>query len=484
MAPAALLLQAFGLQLAQGMSHYGSIPAVVRREEPIEPRLVAHFIGKFCFDYQVDHERVGSIQLNAWSDPRSKWHEHDSEEGLTLMMWSDEGARWPAIRKSWPDTCEALHETAARVDRVRIVNHTEDLWKYKFDISINVKQAIRPRWWYFALVACNVTELPEVKYHVHAVNYLRGWEQEFGMDEEGSVALDLITWLLFGFLFVWTLGFAMKRFGHGALRERPLLRGMLAAVALSSFGGVMMLADSLTFAFDGVGNREAAVVGAFCECIAKVQIALLQLFLVRGRGFLQSPSEYTRRCVVQISVALYVAIALGSEVYEQYFGHLDWSVTVYFYSSRPGMVLVTLNVALFVDVMRSTVQLFRRGDLSPELRGFYMRAAGVAALYFLALPLVVLVATVIEPWARTKVVERVEVLSRFLVSCALVYCLWPSRLDHLVNARLDLSMDGAEPKETLMSLSQTASIDVQLAPRGALMRGDEETGAGAAAEES
>merc|ERR1719330_815191 len=294
------------------------------------------------------------------------------------------------------------------------------------------------------------------------------------MDEEGSVALHIATLVGFGGLFFWTLFFAMKRFGHGALRERPLLRGLLAAIALSSFGGSMLLTDSLTYAFDGVGNREAAVIGTFCECISKVQIAVLQLFIARGRGFLQSPSEYSRRRVVQVAVTIYVLAAVGSEVYEQYFRHLDWSTTVYFYASWPGLLLVALNTLLFFDVMRSTLQVFKSGDLSPDLRRFYLRTAVVASLYFLALPAVVLIAKFVAPWCRSKVVDRVEVSTRFVACCMLVYCLWPSRLDLLVNARLDLSVDGAEPKESLMALSSAGRIDVQLAPQGALMQGDEE----------
>merc|ERR1719414_844010 len=99
--------------------------------------------------------------------------------------------------------------------------------------------------------------MPELEYHVHAVNSQRGWESEFGMDEEGSVQLDMAVWLGFGALFWWVLGFAIKRFGHGALRTRPLLQVLLASIGLSSLGGALMLADSLTFAFDGVGSREA-----------------------------------------------------------------------------------------------------------------------------------------------------------------------------------------------------------------------------------
>merc|ERR1719296_185842 len=282
------------------------------------------------------------------------------------------------------------------------------------------------------------------------------------MDEDGSIALDLFTWLGFLCMFVVVLGFAIKRFGHGALRMRPLLQSLLVAVALSSVGGLFMLIDSLTFARDGVGMREAAVIGATCECLAKVQLGLLQLFVSRGRDFLQSPREFTRRTVVQISVLIFILVAVVSEIYEQYYAHLDWSTTVYFYSSKPGAVVLLLNILLFIDVVRSTRQLFQKGDLTPQLRQFYLRTAICAGLYFLALPVLVGVAFNLNAWLRRKWVERIEILSRFVVCGLLAYCLWPSRLDHIIDARLSAGAGEGKPSN-LASLNEE-EMGVSLQP--------------------
>jgi len=241
-----------------------------------------------------------------------------------------------------------------------------------------------------------------------------------------------------------------------------------------------MLADSLTLARDGVGYRWAAVLGASCECLAKVQLALLQLFVARGRCFLRSPDEFTRRLVVQVLILVYVCIAVGSEIYEQYFARLDWSTMVYFYSSKPGAVTLFLNVALFLDVVRSTRQLLSKSDLLPQLRKFYLRTAICAGLYFLALPAVVLLATLVAPWVRRKVVERVEILSRLVVCCLLTYCFWPSRLDSLIDADLDQAAEAAEKRQKLEPLTEAGA---SLQPTGS-MQEDEESPAVRAEEES
>merc|ERR1740121_2234800 len=380
-----------------------------------------------------------------------------------MMMFSDQQHKWQRVRYNWPTTCDILRESASFVQPVKpAFNESRGQHRFDFKTTIGVKQRIRHRYWFFALVACNVTLMPRMEYHLHTVNINQGFQAEFGMDEDGSIALDIFTWLGFCGMFATLVGFAMKRFGHGALRTRPLLQSLLVAVVLSSVGGFFMLVDSLTFARDGVGVREAAVLGATCECLAKVQLALLQLFVSRGRDFLQSPREFTRRTVVQISVLIFIALAVGSEIYEQYYAHLDWSTTVYFYSSKPGAVVLLLNILLFIDVVRSTRQLFQKGDMTPQLRQFYLRTAICAGMYFLALPILVGVALNLNPWLRRKWVERIEILSRFFVCGLLAYCLWPSRLDHIIDARLSAAAGEGKP-DNLASLNEE-EMGVSLQP--------------------
>lgn len=420
------------LQPARGMHHDGVISAQLYPT----PRLMAHYVGKFCFDVDKEGGRVGEVSMTVKSDRGVEV----PGAGLFLMLFSDQQQKWQRLRHNWPSTCEDLWEAASFIQPVE-PNYNESQGEHRFDFqtTVGVKQRIRHRYWYFALVACNATAVPRMEYHLHTVNLNQGFQAEFGMDEDGSIALDLFTWLGFMALFGAVLGYARKRFGHGALWTRPLLQSLLVAVALSSLGGLLMVVDSLSFALDGRGVRELAVIGATCECLAKVQLALLLLFVSRGRDFLQSPREFTRRTVVQLSVVVFVLLAVGSEICEQYYAHLDWSTTVYFYSSKPGFVILAMNMALFLDVVRSTRQLFAKGDMMPELKQFYIRIAMCACLYFLALPILVAVAFNFNAWLRRKWVERIEVLSRFIVCGVLAYCLWPSRLDHIIDARLNTS---------------------------------------------
>jgi len=443
--------------LSNGMRH----DAVLPEQTFSTPSLSANYMGKFCFDVSPDNSIVGNVTVSVKSD-------HGIEEpgdGLKLFLFSDQDDKWQKVRYDWPTTCQILHDSANYVGLLSpVYNESTGTHRYDLQTTVGVRQRVRHRYWFFALVACNVTTMPRIEYDLHAVNMHQGYQSEFGMDEDGSIALDIFTALGFFLLFWVILGCAIRKFGCGALRERQLLQSLLVAVTLSSFGGFCMLADSLKYAQDGIGHREAAVVGAASECLAKVQLALLQLFVARGRDFLRSPKEWSRRTVVQVGVVLFVGIAVWSEIYEQYYSEMDWSTVVYFYSSKQGALILLLNIVLFIDIVRSTRDLLSQSDLTPQLRTFYLRTACCAGLYFLALPLLVIVAYHFHPWVRRKFVERIEIFSRFLVCGLLAYCLWPTRLDRLVDARLDISADDTGKRDQLASLNSGDS-GVSLQPR-------------------
>lgn len=95
-----------------------------------------------------------------------------------------------------------------------------------------------------------------------------------------------------------------------------------------------------------------------------------------------------------------------------------------------------MNTLLFLEAwrsMRDTIQV----EVAVEVRNFYVCVFGVCILYFLSLPIVVTLASLLDPWARAKWVDRVEVGSRLLAISLLGFLLRPSRLDVLINARME-----------------------------------------------
>lgn len=117
---------------------------------------------------------------------------------------------------------------------------------------------------------------------------------------------------------------------------------------------------------------------------------------------------------------------------------MDWSTTLYFYASWPGLLILTFNSLLFAEVLRATHLLYKQPNISRAVQRFYIFTFAAAVLYFTALPVTCALAHVLHPWDRKKVVDRVELTVRFLASAILVFCLRPTRLDTMINARMEV----------------------------------------------
>merc|ERR1712151_1416917 len=76
-----------------------------------------------------------------------------------------------------------------------------------------------------------------------------------------------------------------------------------------------------------------------------------------------------------------------------------------------------------------------------EVRVFYAMISAASLVYFTSLPLLCLLSAAFQPWVRLKYVNRTEVASRFVATLLLALCLRPSRLDSMVDARLDEGLD-------------------------------------------
>ncbi|CAE7663993.1 tmem145, partial [Symbiodinium sp. CCMP2456] len=69
--------------------------------------------------------------------------------------------------------------------------------------SVEVHQSVRNRFWYFTFAACDVDIEIAPSFEIHAVNSRQGFEQEFGMDQRGTLLLQIAAaacFLCLGFL--------------------------------------------------------------------------------------------------------------------------------------------------------------------------------------------------------------------------------------------------------------------------------------------
>lgn len=254
------------------------------------------------------------------------------------------------------------------------------------------------------------------------------------MDQRGTLLLQIAAaacFLCLGLL----LRFAGRvATGSEALRSRPLLRILLVSTFLSAAAGSCLSLHWAIYASDGVGVQWLEVAGTGFVVIAKALLSILQLLLAKGWALFYSPQQLLQRQLMVCFLGLIVAISVGCEIHAVFFH--DWSAQIYVYESWPGTSVLAMNTLLFLEAwrsMRDTIQV----EVAVEVRNFYVCVFGVCILYFLSLPIVVTLASLLDPWARAKWVDRVEVGSRLLAISLLGFLLRPSRLDVLINARME-----------------------------------------------
>merc|ERR1719203_1023510 len=100
------------------------------------------------------------------------------------------------------------------------------------------------------------------------------------------------------------------------------------------------------------------------------------------------------------------------------------------------MAILYLSGLLFLETWRSMCEAYRR-EASEEVRVFYAMISAASLVYFMTLPVLCTLSSAFAPYVRAKYISRAEVASRFIATLILAVCLRPSRLDAMVNARLE-----------------------------------------------
>jgi len=413
------------------------------------------YVGKFCFDYKkgatVEAGNVHIVidgnlrpaptpQLPRVTEGPPCWGQCTTNGNMYLMVFDDEEKHWQDARRTWYEhSCDELLHYSSFALPLQLhgapINRTQ--W---------IHEQIRPRFWYFVFVACGVHYLEPVSYEIHARNILQGDQSEFGMDERGAVALQLCSALAFGSLGYCLRALARRSSGAEALRSRPLLRMLILSTIFSATGAILLFLHYVKYSFDGWGIPFLDLLGVTFVCLAKATLSLLQLLVAKGWALFYSPGEAYQRRVVICLLGWIIFMSLACEVHSEFFH--DWSADIYMYESWTGTTILVFNLFLFLETWRS-MRITYRHETSEEVRVFYVAIAASALIYFLSLPILCIVASKISPWARAKWVARGEFIARLLATLLLCFALKPSRLDAMVNSRLEnsqtvLSEDGED----------------------------------------
>mmetsp|Transcript_46422 Transcript_46422/g.92115 ORF Transcript_46422/g.92115 Transcript_46422/m.92115 type:complete len:498 (-) Transcript_46422:40-1533(-) len=414
----------------------------------------ANYVGKFCFDYGFEEnvsenatrhreaKTVGlfSVDVHGYVEPNLTESEADPNNSpangnLWLMVFSDQKHRWLRAREFWSDlSCHEKKEIASWYQPVKT-----DAGKLLWNQSVYIRQGIRPRFWYFTFVNCGAQVKEHLSYSLHAVNLEGGFQLEFGMDVKGSLPLEVTFCILFllvatiSCLLTMTRTARLSNLESGSATSRPLLKILQFSAGASAAGCGFRAWHHAIFAQDGQGQVELQVIGTLCACAAKAAFTVLQFLLARGWALIRNHTDMPLRGALFGVLLCVVGLAVGCEIYEQYFH--DQSTSFFLYENWTGYSMLAMNLGLLASAWWFTWVTLNL-ETSPTVRRFYYLVSAAAGVYFAALPMVALLASTLSPWVRRKYVERVELSARWLATVLLLVALRPSQLDTLVAARL------------------------------------------------
>jgi len=206
---------------------------------------------------------------------------------------------------------------------------------------------------------------------------------------------------------------------------RPLLRLLAAVAALSALGGACFVMHGTIYAFDGEGVLACEMTGEIFMCMSRIALSTLHLHVASGRA-LPSREQSSSKAVLRAFVLGAAIVIATCELYGRLSHVYDWSMALHFYQSAPGFLVIMLDIVLFVEVARASLQHSQQPDAPHALRRFYMVTLIAAALNFLLFPGMCAVAHVVPPWQRKTLLVRTEAGCRIGATGILALVLRPA----------------------------------------------------------
>jgi len=412
----------------------------------------AWYAGKFCFDYKRAMQTVsGEVEfqvdgvVNEGSHPLMRspsdeppcWGTCQTPGNWYWMVFDDEQEHWKTIRNRWDyASCEEMFKYASSVEKLDLQPPVGGpVGKPQWSKTFQIGEHIRPRFWYFTVVACNVTSVDPVHFRIHAKNVQSAMQQEFGVDQHNMLLLQFFAAISFTALaIVAHKGVRNKVGSSDVYRTRPMLRLLVLSLACTVLQSAGYTLHYLVYSFNGVGLPGLEVFSTFSGAISKSILSAIFFLIASGWALLTAPQKEAQRRWFFGGLAVIVLVSVACEIQGLYFH--DTSTTLYLYESGSGTLVLFLNCMLFVGSLAAMYETFLREEVE-ELRQFYMFVTVAYSVFYLMLPVTVLVAYLLAPWVRFKIVARIEVASRLFTFIALLFCFWPSRLDMLLRTRLE-----------------------------------------------
>lgn len=304
----------------------------------------------------------------------------------------------------------------------------------EYQFTYKVQDNAQPRFWYLSMVAChkntsnkncswfhNSSINTELNYDIWLVNgdpaskHLNPFEHQFSFEMHDVFEIYLIFSILYGIILpVWI--YAFKKQLH------PITKILTVCISAEFTGVAFNLIHVFIFAFNGVGADWLKVIGNLLGMFAECLFVLLLLLIAKGWTVtsMKLTSKYTFFGVWGVYSFLNAMFFIWNLT------EIDIITNKDEWNSWPGYVLVGVRMVIMIWFIVELRRTFRQSQ-HPDRLDFFQQFGAYYLVWFIYLPILVLVATQISFLWRYKTILSITYAADTLSYIVLIHLLWPSR---------------------------------------------------------
>eukprot|EP01104_Vermistella_antarctica_P020321 TRINITY_DN865_c0_g1_i2.p1 TRINITY_DN865_c0_g1~~TRINITY_DN865_c0_g1_i2.p1 ORF type:complete len:217 (-),score=37.35 TRINITY_DN865_c0_g1_i2:70-720(-) len=145
---------------------------------------------------------------------------------------------------------------------------------------------------------------------------------------------------------------------------------------------------------------------------------------VIAKGWAISSMRLSHRRTLVVVFSLVLVAYVGFFIWSQFY--FSEESTLYIYESIPGYGVLTMRFVTLVYFLAELCRTYRSEE-QKDKRTFYVVFGVFYTVWFLCLPVVVIIASLCSEWYRDKLITIINLTITTVAYSSLVFLLWPSR---------------------------------------------------------
>eukprot|EP01132_Coremiostelium_polycephalum_P006612 gene6612-8183_t len=341
-----------------------------------------------------------------------EWGDEALAQNQKLQLYSDNERNWGRIMS---DSHLSCYEK--RVAATYII----DVEKQKTSQNYTIASQQRDRWWYFFFSNCNTSRLLIPEYEIILTNPGGFWDKHLSADQQ-SIPQAQIFFIVFVTLLLGVCITEIHLLYKNGL-ETKSIKMLAGVVSIKILSLLLLVINWGAISSRGSEIKHLDFFGNIIAIVGHSLFILLLLFIAQGWSISIYDSTRVEKAITCIIVSGITIANWVFYTFDYYFSD-SYSTYVYFYDSVPGYILLGFFLCLFFYFCLSIFRTYKKQNDVTKKR-FYLMFGLVFGVWFIALPIVVIVSHFMDPWVRYKVITILNLVIDIIFYMAVIVVFRP-----------------------------------------------------------